>query len=216
MNKEKAKEAIQLLREAFFGTEQKFKEAKLKDGVTIIKYDGDMPAVGMPVMTITEQGELPLPDGEYEMEDGAMMVIVNGVVSEIKPAEAAPADPNATPTPNEMNDKPITGTQAKAIIESSIKETRFADQIKDLTEKFSTLAEVKENFSKQKEASESELKELKAAVEKQKETITALFALVEKISGEPSEPPAGEEKKPFNVAEFRKAFREDLAKHSKK
>lgn len=192
MATEKFKKALQAFMKEWNGADAKFKEAKLKDGLTIIKYDGDMPAVGMPVMTITEQGELPLPDGEYELEDGTYMVIVGGVISEIKPAEQTEeVDPNATPTPNDMGDKPVTGAQAKAIVESIVKETRFAEQIADLNKEITELKTVKENFATQKESAEKELKDLKEKFEKQSKTVTELFALVEKIANEGSEPPAG-------------------------
>lgn len=184
--------SLKLLKESVLGSEQKFKEAKLKDGITIIKYDGDMPAVGMPVMTITEQGELPMPDGEHELEDGTIMVIVGGVISEIKPAAAEEnEDPNKTPAPNDMGDKPINTAQAKAIVESIVKETRFAEQITELKNEIAGFKTVKESFSTQKEASEKEIKDLKEKFEKQTKTLTELFALVEKIGNEGSESPAG-------------------------
>ena len=57
-------------------------------------YEGDL-AVGTPVNIVGEGGETtPAPDGEYTAPDGSVIVVAEGKVSEIKPAEpAAPAEP---------------------------------------------------------------------------------------------------------------------------
>lgn len=65
-----------------------FTEATLADGTTI-SYEGEL-AEGTPVMVISEEGEVPIPDGEYEMEDGATFTTKKGVVETFTPAEEAP------------------------------------------------------------------------------------------------------------------------------
>ncbi len=62
-------------------------EATLADG-TQISYTGKL-AVGTAVMVITEQGEAPIPDGEYEMEDGSSFITKKGKVEVLVPKEKA-------------------------------------------------------------------------------------------------------------------------------
>lgn len=199
MDKEKFLSALKNLKDAVFSTEQKFKDAKLKDG-TIISYEAEMPAIGVPVMAVTEQGKLPLPDGDYEMEDGTLFKCVAGVISEIVPAEAEAEggeQPPAAPAAGEMNDAAKAGaTAAKAIVESIIKETRFSEIVAELEAEKEGFKSAKENFASQKDTSEKEIKELKEKLE----TLTAQFAkaveLIEQIGGEASDSPAEGKTKP--------------------
>ncbi len=63
-------------------------EATLADG-TIISYMGEL-AEGTPVMVISPEGEVPIPDGEYEMEDGSVFTAKKGLIETFTPAEEAP------------------------------------------------------------------------------------------------------------------------------
>jgi len=59
----------------------------------VLSIDGDVPAVGMPVMV----GTSPAADGEYKLADGSILVVAGGVVAEIKPVEVGepkPEEPN--------------------------------------------------------------------------------------------------------------------------
>lgn len=170
-------ELVKQLKEKFSETklEQKFTDAKLKDG-TIISYDGETPAMGMPIMVIDEAGnKLPAPDGELELEDGTVIVVTGGMIAEVKPS-ATPTDPAAEEVMNEEGNAPqagITEAQAKTIIESVIKETVFVNQ--EYQEKFTAL--------------EKENSELKLELEKQKELLKETFSIVEKIADSPSGTP---------------------------
>lgn len=207
IDKVKIFEALKLIKEGFLGA-VKFSEAKLTDGVTIIRYEADKLDVGVAVMAVTEQGAIAMPDGDYEMEDGTKFKIVGGVVSEVvavdAPAEEgapAPAAASGTPTPPAaMNE-----ASAKAIVESIIKETRFAEEIAELKTQIAEFKTVKENFATQKTDSEKEINTLK-------ETVKGLFALVETIAGEASATPAEPTKKSFNIAEFKTNYKADLKK----
>lgn len=217
MDKEKFKKALQDMKESVFGKEMKFKDAKLKDG-TIISYEAEMPAIGVPVMAVTEQGKLPLPDGDYEMEDGTLFKCVAGVISEITPVEAAAEggeQPPTAPAAGEMSDPSKTTAAAKAIVESIIKETRFAEIVKEIEAEKEELKTAKENFTSQKDTSEKEIKELKERLE----TLTTQFAkaveLIEQIGGEASDIPAEGKPRPTTKrkslkdlqAEFRGAIK---------
>lgn len=63
-----------------------FVEAKTVDGKSI---KADNWNVGTPVTIVTEEGELPMPDGEHELEGGKILITAGGLVVEVKdkPAE---------------------------------------------------------------------------------------------------------------------------------
>ena len=61
-------------------------EANLKDG-TLIGTDAEEWTVGVLAYVVTEEGDkMPLPTGEFELEDGRVMVIEDGQVTEIRDA----------------------------------------------------------------------------------------------------------------------------------
>ena len=54
-----------------------------------ITTDADAFAVGVSVFVMNDENErIPLPDGDYLLEDGTTLVVVEGMVAEIKDAEA--------------------------------------------------------------------------------------------------------------------------------
>ena len=66
------------------GMEVKLEQMKLADGVTVIEAESFEPEMEVFVVTEDEQ-KIPLPVGEYEMEDGRILVIENeGIVKEVK------------------------------------------------------------------------------------------------------------------------------------
>lgn len=106
---------------------KKFAESKLVDGTTIT-YEGDVPAIGVPVFVVDETGnQLPAPDGIHKLEDGSSIEVVGGVIAAIGDAEVEA--PEATPVPGAMAEPnaPVSPeAQAKRIIESIVKEQVFA------------------------------------------------------------------------------------------
>lgn len=199
MDTAKLLDALKMIKSAFVA--EKFMDAKLKDG-TIIRFDAEKLDVGVAVMVVSEQGVVPIPDGEFYLEDGTEFKTLNGLVSEIKmveevaaPVEQAPVAVEAPAPASAMSE-----TQAKTIIESIIKETHFA--LTERIEKLEVANKVSESFAK-------ENNELKAEVEKQKETILKMFSLLEKLASEPSAKPT-ETKKSFSITDFKKAYKQDI------
>lgn len=92
------KERLKNLLLEFSKTEEKekvetvlnFVTAKLVDG-TEVKVDGEL-EVGKSVLVVTPEGDVPAPDTEHELEDGTIVVTVDGVITEIKPKEEIPAE----------------------------------------------------------------------------------------------------------------------------
>jgi hypothetical protein len=63
-----------------------FGELTLVDG-TIIKYEGDAPAIGSALIVVTPEGEVPAPDGVHETDSGLLIQTEGGVITEIEEKE---------------------------------------------------------------------------------------------------------------------------------
>lgn len=64
----------------------KFGELTLVDG-TIIKYEGDAPMEGAPLIVVTPEGEVPAPDGVHETDSGLLISTQDGVIVSIEEKE---------------------------------------------------------------------------------------------------------------------------------
>jgi len=145
------------------GMEVKLETMKLADGVTILEADAFEMDKEVFVVTQDEQ-KIPVPVGEYELEDGRIMVVeVEGIIMEVKDAptteEVAPEDEVAPEVPVKAEAKTAS---AKKTIESVVKETFFAE-IERLTEENNELKLKLENLSKVEEVTNevTELADLK-------------------------------------------------------
>lgn len=107
--------------------EVKLESAKLADGVTVVEYDSLEPKSSISVIN-SEGMPIPMPVGEYELEDGSIVVVVTeGEIDSIKPKEEKPMEnPAATPEAK----APEMGAEQfpKKLIESSIREVLFSDE----------------------------------------------------------------------------------------
>jgi hypothetical protein len=137
------------------GMEVKLEQMKLMDGVTVLEADSF--EAGNEVFIVTEdEQKIPLPIGEYEFEDGRMLIVVEeGVISEVKEKEEEVEEPEVeveveTEKKEEMETSKPT---AKKTIESVVKETFFSE-IEKLKEENETL---KAELSKFKEFKETEV-----------------------------------------------------------
>ena len=213
MDKAKILEGLKMIKAAF-ATTQKFVDAKLNDGITIIRYDGDKLAVSIMVSVVTDQGVVPIADGDYVLEDGTMFTTAAGVVTQVKEVTPAEPNPGATGTPAPTGTA-MTENQVKSVIESVIRESHFAKQITELTENVNELTKVKESFASQKETSDKEAKEMKEKYELIEANFKKALDLIEQIAAEPSTDSAEgnkTKKEKINIHEFRKNYKADLEK----
>jgi hypothetical protein len=134
------------------GMEVKLEQMKLMDGVTVLEADSF--EAGNEVFIVTEdEQKIPLPIGEYEFEDGRMLIVVEeGLISELKEKEEEVEEPETeveveTEKKEEMETSKPT---AKKTVESVVKETFFSE-IEKLKEENETL---KAELSKLKEVKE--------------------------------------------------------------
>jgi hypothetical protein len=137
------------------GMEVKLEQMKLMDGVTVLEADSF--EAGNEVFIVTEdEQKIPLPIGEYEFEDGRMLIVVEeGLISELKEKEEKVEEPETeveveTEKKEEMETSKPT---AKKTVESVVKETFFSE-IEKLKEENETL---KAELSKLKEVKETEV-----------------------------------------------------------
>ena len=79
--KKEVKDALNTLK-TFLGMEVKLEQMKLVDGVTTIEFD--ILEAGQSIMIVNEEDRVPLPIGEYELQDGQILkVLEDGVIGEI-------------------------------------------------------------------------------------------------------------------------------------
>jgi hypothetical protein len=143
------------------GMEVKLETMKLSDGVTVL--EAEMFEAGNEVFVVTEdEQKIALPIGEYELEDGRILVVVEeGIISEIKEKEEEEEEmPEEAPIEEEAKKEQEMETSKaapKKIVESMIKESFFSE-IEALKNENN---ELKAELSKLKEVKEVELSEVK-------------------------------------------------------
>lgn len=110
--------------------EVKLAQMKLKDGVTVIEADAF--ETDQAVFIVNGEEKIPLPVGEYELEDGMLLVVtVEGIIAEIK--EIA-VEEEAPEVEIEVEAQAESVATPKRIVESVSKEMFFAEIEKLRTE----------------------------------------------------------------------------------
>ena len=112
------------------GMDVKLEQRKMADGVTLIEADAFEMDNEVFVITEDEQ-KIPVPIGEYEMEDGMIMVVAEeGIIAEYKEAEATEEE-EAPVAEEEVVEEEVEAknetTAPKKTIESIVKETFFTE-----------------------------------------------------------------------------------------
>jgi hypothetical protein len=114
------------------GLEVKLETMMLSDGVSTL--EADVFEAGQPVFILTEDEQrIPLPIGEYELEDMRILVVIEeGVIADVREAaepevEVEVESPEAPEVEEEVEAATETAPQAKKIIESIVKESFFSE-----------------------------------------------------------------------------------------
>lgn len=111
------------------GLEVKLETMMLSDGVSMLEADAF--EAGQPVFILTEDEQrIPLPIGEYELEDMRILVVIEeGVIAEVR--EAAEPEVEVEVEAPEVEEEVVASTetapQAKKTIESIVKESFFSE-----------------------------------------------------------------------------------------
>jgi len=128
------------------GMEVKLETMKLMDGITIFEADAFETDKEVFIVTEDEQ-KIPVPIGEYELEDGRILVVeVEGIILEIKEVATEEEVVEEAPEVEEEVEAQATPS-AKKTIESVVKETFFAE-IEKLTQENIELKAQLEKLSK--------------------------------------------------------------------
>ena len=111
------------------GMEVKLATMKLSDGVTIL--EAEMFEAGAEVFVVAEDQKIALPVGEYELEDGKILVVSEeGMIAEIKEMEAEEEMPMQEPESEvevEVEAEAEAPRDIKKTVESIVKETFFSE-----------------------------------------------------------------------------------------
>jgi hypothetical protein len=110
--------------------EVKLAQMKLKDGVTVIEAEAF--ETDQAIFIVNGEDKIPLPVGEYELEDGMLLIVtVEGIIAEIK--EVA-VEEEAPEVEVEVEAQAEAVATPKRIVESVSKEMFFAEIEKLRTE----------------------------------------------------------------------------------
>ncbi len=150
MNKEDIKNAINTIK-TYLGMEVKLAQMKLADGVTILEFDSL--EVGKEVFIVSENGNVALPMGEYELEDGNILeVYEDGIIGEVKSKEEE-AEPIEEPEAEMPVEASVEEPQqsVKKVIKSTIEEQHFAEieKLKAEIVELKSMIEVKEEVKEE-------------------------------------------------------------------
>lgn len=153
---------------AALGFQVNLAQMKLEDGITIIEAESFEPEFSVGI--VTADGIVPMPVGEYKLEDGKILVVaVEGIIAEVKEAEAEEAPMEEAPV--EINVEAEAEPQApspKRIVESVSKETFFAE-IEKLKVEFSAQIEELKSVKAELESVKAEKKVLEVKLNAQEE-----------------------------------------------
>jgi hypothetical protein len=134
---------------ALLSLEVKLAQMTLADGITVIEAEEFEPEYSVGI--VTPDGIVPMPVGEYELQDGSMVVVeVEGIIASVGP-KAEEEDSEDEEAPEEIvapeMEAEASAPQPKRIVESVSKETFFESQIAELKAEIEALklaAQVKE------------------------------------------------------------------------
>jgi len=107
--------------------EVKLEQMKLNDGVTVIEADSF--EANNEIFVVTEDDQrIPLPVGEYVVENGMLLIVTQeGVIAEIKEQEAPVKEEEEELEKPQAPAETIEKSAVKKTVESMVKETFFSE-----------------------------------------------------------------------------------------
>jgi len=152
---------------ALLGMEVKLATMKLVNGTEI---EAEAFEAENEVFIVSEEEKVALPIGEYELEDGKVLVVVEeGIISEIKDKEEEEEEVEEAPVEAKVEEQEMQAETAtpKKVVESISKEIHFA-KIEEMQEEIDALKlaleskeEVKEEVQEEVELSAEEVAPIK-------------------------------------------------------
>lgn len=123
-----------------------FVDAKLVDG-TQIKVSGDSLVEGAKVVVVTEEGEIPAPDGVHELEDGSKVETKDGIIAKVEEAVKEAEGPEMEEPKVEVE---VPVGMEKEVMEL-VKEfvAKMGEKIKKMEDNMASLSNEFESFKKE-------------------------------------------------------------------
>ena len=204
MNQTKVLNKVRVL----LGLEVELESMKLEDGVTTI--EAEVFEAGEAVFIITEdEQKIPLPVGEYKLEDGKMIVVSEeGLIAEMKEAGEEKEEEEAPEVEEEVEaeaEAPVSeeAKPVKKTVESVVKETFFSE-IEALVNENKELKSQLEELSRTEEVKEEEeaVEEVKEEIKEEEKAEEAVELSSEEAGAEPltHNPEATDNKAMFKYA----------------
>jgi hypothetical protein len=123
------------------GMEVKLAQMKLQDGVTVLEAEAFEPE--MAVFIVNEDERVPMPVGEYMLEDGNVLKVeVEGVIASIEMPEEEAPEVEEVETPEAEQEMTAEVASPKRVVESVTKEMFFSE-IEKLKAEIAELKSVK-------------------------------------------------------------------------
>lgn len=168
-------------------SKEKFETVLLVDGVTEVTIEPAIEMGAAIVLTAEDGTPVPAPVGEYELQDGRVLVVAeDGVVAEVKDAEMPTEEPLA-------DDTPAQADKVKRIIER-IESEKIFEKLNELEETVKFLKEENETLT-------AKLSEVQDEFTKTQEFTKETFnEVVELVGNEPSKDPVKKPIKPVNFS----------------
>lgn len=153
---------------ALLSMDVKLAQMKLEDGITIIEAESFEPDYSIGI--VTADGIVPMPVGEYKLEDGSILVVeVEGIIAAIKQEEApAEVEVEVEVAPEEVVEPMMEAESAptpKRIVESVSKETFFEAELEALKTELAAIKAENESLKADKSSLEVELSNVEAGAE---------------------------------------------------
>ena len=124
--------------------EIKMGEIKTADGSIDLKYTGDELAIGSEIMVVTEDGDIPAPDGYHDLEGDVTIKVEGGVITEL---EATSTEEEELEMPEEiieetfdMHEELIKALSAEFKTQIEALKLDFANQIEEVKGKVETFS----------------------------------------------------------------------------
>lgn len=147
------------------GMETKLAQAKLENGTII---EAEEMAQGNEVFIVTEEERIAMPIGEYQLEDGSVLIVEEeGIIASVGAAEEAPEVEEEVEASEETSEE-LSEEVTEENLEEEKEEMGYATkeelaEVKDMIEEIKAMIKDKEEMS---EEVQEEVKEELSAVEK--------------------------------------------------
>jgi len=123
-----------------------FVDAKLVDG-TAIKVSGDAVVEGAKVSVVTEEGEIPAPDGVHELEDGSKVETKEGLIVKVEEAVKEAEGPEMEKPEIEIEVPMGAEKEMMELVKEFV--SKMGEKIRKMEEQMSSLSNEFNSFKKE-------------------------------------------------------------------